>query len=380
LKIWAPGKNLIYGGYTILEVGREGLVVPVNKGVTAEIEEADEIVLNMPQFKIAGKRASFDGKKLSCDVSDEERKKMSFLLGSVESALLYISSRGMKPKGFTLTTTNDEGMTYQFGESKAGFGTSSASTVAAVASLLAFHGFGIYTLEKRQLVNKIAQYVHYIIQGNVGSGFDVSCACFGPHFFKRASPKLILESRDVVVAVSREWDNGYERAPWPSFFTSLMAFTGRSASTSEAVKKTKAFREISPENEARYQEFIRKNDAVNNKLHALWNEVSKYKSAGEAGAKLAELKTLLKQSWRQRKEMGEMTGVEVETDDDTALLEGCEQNGALFATMPGSGGGDSVFAVCTSRGDRARLARFLKSKGLGVFEEVETIGTGYIQK
>lgn len=380
MKIWAPGKNLIYGGYTILEVGREGLVVPVNKGVTAEIEEAGGITLNMPQFRITGKKASFEASKLLCDVSEEEKKKMSFLLGSVESALLYISSKGVKPKGFTLTTTNDEGMTYQFGESKAGFGTSSASTVAAVAALLAFHGFGIDSLEERQLVNKIAQYTHYLIQGKVGSGFDVSCACFGPHFFKRASPKLILESRDAVAAVSKEWDNGYETAPWPAFFSSLMAFTGRSASTSEAVKKTEAFRKASPANEAEYQEFIRENDAVNKRLHTLWNEIAKLKNAREAGAKLAELKALLKQSWRQRKEMGEMTGVEVETDDDTALLEECERNGALFATMPGSGGGDSVFAVCTSRGDRMILTQFLKSKGLGVFEEVETINTGYTQQ
>jgi mevalonate kinase len=159
-----------------------------------------------------------------------------------------------------------------------------------------------------------------------------------------------------------------------------MAFTGRSASTTEAVKKVNAFREAGSENEAKYQEFIKKNDAVNNKLHALWNEVSRFKNAKEAGAKLEGLKTLLKQSWRQRKEMGEMTGVEVETDDDTTLLEECEQNGALFATMPGSGGGDSIFAVCTSTENRKRLAEFLKSKRLGVFEEVETIGTGYVLK
>lgn len=379
MKIWAPGKNLIYGGYAILEVGREGLVVPVNKGVTAEIEEADGIMLNMPQFKITGKKASFDGKKLLCEVCEEEKKKMSFLLGSVESTLLYISSRGVKPKGFVLTTTNDDGMTYEFGQSKAGFGTSSASTVAVVAALLSFHGFGITSSEERQLVNKIAQYVHYLIQGKVGSGFDVSCACFGPHFFRRASPGLITESKDVVIAASKEWDNGHEKALWPSLFTSLMAFTGRSASTTEAVKKTNAFREASPENEAKYQEFIKKNDAVNKKLHALWNETAKFKNVEEAGRKLVELKTLLKQSWRQRKEMGVMAGVEIETDSDTALLEECEQNGALFATMPGAGGGDSIFAVCTSNENRNRLMQFLKSKGLGVFEEAETIDRGYVQ-
>jgi phosphomevalonate kinase len=380
MRIWAPGKNLIYGGYAVVETGREGLVVPVNKGVTAEIEDTNGIIINMPQFAITGRQASFDGRKLHCDVGEDERKKMEFLLGSVENTLLFISSKGVKPKDFSLTTVNDAGMTYQFGQSKAGFGTSSASTVAIVAALLAFHGFGIDSGEDRQLVNKIAQYTHYLVQGKVGSGFDISCACFGSHFFIRANPNIISGSRDVVEAVSKRWDNSYEKAPWPQFFSSLMAFTGRSASTVDSVKKTNLFRQASPKNEADYQEFINENDVVNRKLYLLWKNVAAFKTADEAGSKLRELKAALKQSWRQRKEMGKMTGVEIESDADTALLEECEQNGALFATMPGAGGGDSIFAVCTSSENRARLIKFMKSKGLGVFEEAETIDNGYVQQ
>ncbi|KAI8460944.1 hypothetical protein BY996DRAFT_1378993 [Phakopsora pachyrhizi] len=43
----------------------------------------------------------------------------------------------------------------------------------------------------RQFVHNLAQYVHLLAQGKVGSGFDVSAAVWGSHKYRRFSEKCL---------------------------------------------------------------------------------------------------------------------------------------------------------------------------------------------
>lgn len=45
--------------------------------------------------------------------------------------------------------------------------------------------------EAKRLAHNLAQYVHCVAQGKVGSGFDVSAAVFGSHLYTRFSPEVI---------------------------------------------------------------------------------------------------------------------------------------------------------------------------------------------
>jgi phosphomevalonate kinase len=43
----------------------------------------------------------------------------------------------------------------------------------------------------RLLAHNVAQYIHCLAQGKVGSGFDVAAAVFGSQLYRRFSPAVI---------------------------------------------------------------------------------------------------------------------------------------------------------------------------------------------
>ena len=95
---------------------------------------------------------------------------------------------------------------------KTGLGSSAALITSLVCALLL--RFGVITGaslmqgadewdEGRRLAHNLAQYVHCLAQGKVGSGFDVSSAIFGSHIYTRFDPAVIqgLMSDQVRAAV-----------------------------------------------------------------------------------------------------------------------------------------------------------------------------------
>ena len=83
---------------------------------------------------------------------------------------------------------------------KTGLGSSAALTTSLVCALLVrFGAVAGASLaqgadgadEGRRLAHNLAQYVHCLAQGKVGSGFDVSSAIFGSHMYTRFDPSVI---------------------------------------------------------------------------------------------------------------------------------------------------------------------------------------------
>ena len=50
--------------------------------------------------------------------------------------------------------------------------------------------------DDRRLAHNLAQFVHCVAQGKVGSGFDVSAAVFGSHVYTRFNPAVIQNAMD----------------------------------------------------------------------------------------------------------------------------------------------------------------------------------------
>lgn len=48
--------------------------------------------------------------------------------------------------------------------------------------------------EERRLAHNLAQYIHCLAQGKVGSGFDVSAAVFGSHIYTRFDPSVLQQA------------------------------------------------------------------------------------------------------------------------------------------------------------------------------------------
>lgn len=94
---------------------------------------------------------------------------------------------------------------------KTGLGSSAALITSLVSGLLlhlnvipadsfATEGGTALASEGRKLAHNLAQYVHCLAQGKVGSGFDVSAAVFGSQLYTRFDPAVIepLMREDLV--------------------------------------------------------------------------------------------------------------------------------------------------------------------------------------
>jgi phosphomevalonate kinase len=85
---------------------------------------------------------------------------------------------------------------------KTGLGSSAALITSLVTSLL-LH-FSVISSEdfiegvnrERNLAHNIAQFVHCLAQGKVGSGFDVSAAVFGSQLYTRFDPTRLQPSME----------------------------------------------------------------------------------------------------------------------------------------------------------------------------------------
>jgi phosphomevalonate kinase len=92
---------------------------------------------------------------------------------------------------------------------KTGLG-SSAALITSLVSALLLHftaipreTFSEVQSEGRKLAHNLAQYVHCLAQGKVGSGFDVSSAVFGSQIYTRFDPSVLrgLMNDDEASAV-----------------------------------------------------------------------------------------------------------------------------------------------------------------------------------
>jgi len=93
---------------------------------------------------------------------------------------------------------------------KTGLGSSAALITSLTAALLVH--FGVITRESiigdghedsRRLAHNLAQFVHCLAQGKVGSGFDVSSAVFGSQVYTRFDPGVIQPLLDGQVTPAR---------------------------------------------------------------------------------------------------------------------------------------------------------------------------------
>ena len=83
---------------------------------------------------------------------------------------------------------------------KTGLGSSAALITSLVTALLVQAGLIapdlLASASARRLAHNVAQFVHCLAQGKVGSGFDVSAAAFGSQFYTRFSPAVLQPLMD----------------------------------------------------------------------------------------------------------------------------------------------------------------------------------------
>jgi phosphomevalonate kinase len=355
MKISAPGKLFLSGEWAVLEVGNPGIVTAVNKKVFVDIEEADEFSITVDDFGIKDVKASYDGEKLNLEGTDEEKERLIFMKGAIESTLKYLGEH----KKFSIRSWGEVSSVEIEGEQKkVGFGSSAASVVATVGAVLALHGYNLQERETKDKIYKLAALAHYFAQGKVGSAFDVAASTYGGVFvYKRFDPKWLIkevESKGVKEVVDQEWEGfGVEELDVMDSFRLLVGWTKESASTSAMVKQLNAWAETNRE------EYKRMFDGIADLVKEL---IPVWKSGEREG-----IFKLLGRNEELLRELGEKSGVNIETPGLKRLSEIAFQQGGA-GKLSGAGGGDCGIGIAFDQETADKIVSAWKDNGLYIID------------
>ena len=359
VEVKAPGKLMLAGEWSVLEVGNPCIVLAVNKYVKAIAEESKGIVINAKDLGIENVEAEFDGQHLNFknELSEEKKEKLVMAKNAVEIALRYLQESGAETKKFTVSTESEiTSVTMEDGsKAKVGFGSSAAAVVAIISAVLKLYDQDIESLEAKEKIYKLGCIAHYLGQGKVGSAFDVAASTYGGALvYKRFDPEWLVKEleagKTVKEVVAARWE-AFEATPieLPEDFILCVGFVGSGASTKELVVK---MREFKASNGQRYNEIYSGISKIVNQL------IEAIKSKDKE-----EIKQLLGQNRELLKQLADESGNNLETEELTELIESANATGAA-AKFSGAGGGDCGIAVCFDKETADKIKHTWKEKGL----------------
>lgn len=347
----APGKQFISGEWSILELGTIGVVAAVNKRVHAVVEESNEILISVGDFGINDLRADWNGHELSFS-GDYEKEKLQFVKESIETTLRFLRDKGMKLKTFNLRTWGElSQVIVESQPKKIGFGSSASATVSVTAALLDYHDYE----SSKEEIYKLATIAHYFAQGKVGSAFDVAASTYGGVFvYSRFDPQWLTaeieEKENIASIVEDEWPGFFvEQLDVPENFKLLIAWTGESFSTSAAIKKMNEWKAAKPEE---YKEIIERIASTSKNVANAWKNKD-----------WSMVMELLRRNEDYLRELGEKSGLPIETRELKILSETANKCGAA-GKLSGSGGGDCGICVCFDDATAEKVKKEWEKAGL----------------
>ena len=274
---------------------------------------------------------------------------------------------------------------------KTGLGSSAALVTALTAAILTHYLgatpglFDLATEKGRRTLHNLAQAAHCAAQGKVGSGFDVAAAVYGSILYRRFSPSVLESlpeagSPGFAPALASCVDDP-DGSRWdvevrtddgrvPSTLALRMCDVDCGSQTVSMVKQVLAWRARDPEGSRALWDDLQ---AANEELAAILRGDAERGTAPEIRRAVARSRALIR-------DMGARSGVPIEPDSQTALLDALTENvdGVCGGLVPGAGGFDALALIV--RDDEAterRLRDFLadwSSKNGGVVRLLDVKG------
>ena len=371
----APGKILWIGGYSVLERSNIAYISTVDAYVTATLKagKGNDVLLNAPQMGMSLK-GTIDLNS-GC-VSANAQKELMIFKTAAEVAARYASVSGEAVRGFNITTNSDAPFAYSISKGgiiKSGLGSSAATAVAIVGSVL--RAFGM-DFDKNDALHKLSQIAHSIATGKVGSGFDIAAATYGSILYKRYSPEIVkglpsdYTNDQLLEIVKRKWDYTVEKFALPEEFRLLFANFGESMITTKAIGSVSDFKRSDPRI---YSDMINEIDEQNEAAVKALKEIKN----GNKDA-LERFKTAFDRGRSLTKKLGVFSGAAIEPDDCTELIEESKKNGAFVAKLPGAGGKDSIAALSLDEKSYSSLLNFWKGREELNLLDIKTVENGAI--
>ena len=229
---------------------------------------------------------------------------------------------------------------------KTGLGSSAALVTALTAALLTHHLpvalFDLSSPAGRSTLHNLAQAAHCAAQGKIGSGFDVAAAVYGSCRYRRFSPGILgalpepgapgfAPALIELVSDAAKWDVEIDKAGVgvPPGLAVRMCDVDCGSQTVGMVKKVLAWRS---------------SDAAGAK--ALWDSLQERNTALARAleeARLDDLPVALGAVRELIRKMGEASGVPIEPESQTELLDHLSTlDGVYGGVVPGAGGFDAL--------------------------------------
>ena len=261
---------------------------------------------------------------------------------------------------------------------KTGLGSSAALVTALTTAVVAHYAPWEMTksrlLQERSRLHNLAQAAHCAAQGKVGSGFDVAAATYGSCVYKRFSPSILEALGEIGVKgfssrlkatvedsdPSKKWDAGIDKsfsASMPKSLRLIMCDVDCGSETVGMVQHVLSWKKNKPEEAVLLWETLQKgNEDLAKELHAM---ASKPTSLPED---FDHLRTIILTVRSLIREMSDKSGVPIEPEAQTKLIDACCQiPGVVGGVVPGAGGYDAVALLVENNQDVLdRLHQFLE--------------------
>ena len=361
MKVIAPGKLMLSGEWSVLEVGVPCIVMAINQKVGAKGKAAKEIVFSAPDLGIEKIPAEFDGKKLTWKIPLDEKQteKLGVAKNAIELTLAYLTAKNPRKKAklFEMETfSSDTVAKLPDGKTaKVGFGSSAAVCVAIVGAILKLNGYKLDEKTTKNLIFKIACTAHYLAQGKVGSSFDIAASTYGGVLvYTRFDPAWLVKEMTSGKSISEVMDSNWpaftaEPLTLPQNFELLTGFVGYSASTKELIVK---INEAKEKNRGEYDKIISDIKGVTEKL------ISAIKTNSES-----EILSLVKQNRVLLKKFSDWSNNNLETKELGVLADTADKFGAA-GKFSGAGGGDCGIAISFNPEISNKVKGSWKRKGI----------------
>ncbi|GAA5846388.1 hypothetical protein JCM9279_001354 [Rhodotorula babjevae] len=458
-----PGKVFLAGGYLVLDRAHQGYVVATPSRFFTVVNEVQQgepgaaaggadfgIEVVSPQFDDG--RWRYEARRADGEWTVDEDKSQgsasnSFVHLSVRAALQVASalnpSASFRPLEVTIVGSNDF---YSQSRTdtpspfaplhctirdvhKTGLG-SSAAMVTSLTSALVLHwtGLGASSAPEQgrlpnpdtatiELLHNLAQYVHSLAQGKVGSGFDVSTAIYGSQTYRRfaveclgdlLSPESSRESTitgaDLLAALSPSRNPSWTAPSTAGSVSSfalppntllVLADVDAGSNTPSMVGKVLAWKKASPDEAERvWRELGESNGRLRDTFAALSMRAQEDREAYED--EVARLAGLPASEWtsssmpfpnavndiltirKHIRHMGAASGVPIEPPEQTELLDACSAlPGVVGAGVPGAGGYDAIWVLCLAPPPRSSSSSSASSYAPAPSTAVEALLRSY---
>ncbi|MFT3944742.1 MAG: phosphomevalonate kinase [Ancrocorticia sp.] len=319
-EVKAPGKLYIAGEYAVVEPGFPAVLIAVDRYVTVRVRDAADTGRITSDLN-AGSQLEWYRRDADMVIEPDETP-FSFVLAAMRTVEEVVVGLGEPLQIFDLNITSE--LVDDSGR-KFGLGSSAAVTVATVRALCAHYGLDLDRMEQL----KLALLACIEVQRS-GSGGDIAASMFGGWIsytsFDRDWARSERAKRSLVELLQMDWPGlSVHRVAPPDGLRLLVGWTGSPASTSRLVGgvQSRKARGIMD-----YPQFLTESSRCVNALVKALND-------GDREGILAGIR----RNRELLRQLGERTGITIETPKLRHLIESAEERGGAAKTS-GAGGGD----------------------------------------